>query len=516
MNDLLHHVRAAVLGHEEVGLTDGQLLGRFLERRDEAAFAALVRRHAPMVWNVCRRVLDHHHDAEDAFQATFLVLVRKAHSVTPREMVVNWLYGVAYQTAVKARALAARRRARERQVMEMPEERGKKPDLWTDLQPLLDEELRRLPDKYRVPLVLCDLEGRTRKEAARQLGWPEGTVAGRLARGRAMLAARLARHGLALSGAALAAVLAENAASAGGPVALVGTTLEAAARVAAGETVAGVVSPLVIELTEGVVKSMLLQKLKTGAALLSLVVLVCITGLVLQAGRADGPAATEPGTNPKATAKERQLESLWNDLAATDDARASRALLAFAAVPARDGTAFLKDRLKPVAVNPDRVKKWLAELDSESFPMREAAFRELEYLGAFAKPLLEKHLEGEVSAEGKSRVRRLLEQLPSEDKDPMPLANLQGKSVGIQNINGVVQILVDGKPLDLTALTKPAAVPAPNTQWLRAVRAVSILESFATADARAVLEVVASGEAEAPPTREARGALARLGQAKQP
>jgi RNA polymerase sigma factor (sigma-70 family) len=516
MNELLHHVRAAVLGHQEAGLTDGQLLGCFLERRDEAAFAALVRRHAPMVWTVCRRLLDHHQDAEDAFQATFLVLVRKAHSVVPREMLVNWLYGVAYQTAVKARALAVRRRARERQVMDMPEPQARKPDVWNDLLPLLDEELRRLPDKYRVPLLLCDLEGKTRKEAARQLGWPEGTVAGRLARGRALLAARMARHGLAVSGAALAAVLARNAASAGAPAALVSFTIEAAALVAAGETAAGVVSPLVVELTEGVVKSMLLHKLKTGVALLSLVVLVCMTGLLLQAGPVAGPAAAEPGTNPKPAANERQLESLWNDLAATDEARVSRALLAFAAIPAKDCTAFLKDRLKPVVVNPDRVKMWLAELDSENFVGREAASRELEYLGVLAKPLLEKHLEGEASVEAKARVRRLLEQLPTEEKNPMPLAGLQGKSVEVQNINGVVRILVDGKPLDLTALTKPAAASRPNTQWLRAVRAVSILESCATAEARAVLQAVAGGEADAAPTREAREALQRLAQAKQP
>ena len=153
--------------------------------KDEAAFEALVRRHGPMVLGVCRRVLRNHHDAEDAFQATFLVLVRKAASIVPREMVANWLYGVAYRTALKARSMIARQRVRERQVTEMPEPEAAEPDdCWRDLQPLLDQELSRLPDKYRVPIVLCDLEGKTGKEAARQLGWPEGTVASRLARGR--------------------------------------------------------------------------------------------------------------------------------------------------------------------------------------------------------------------------------------------------------------------------------------------------------------------------------------------
>src|SRR5262249_31988078 len=135
--------------------------------------AALVRRHGPMVWGVCRRILGNHHDAEDAFQATFLVLVRKAATIVPRDMVANWLYGVAYQTARKARAMAARRNSRERLVFPMPEAAAADGDGWSELWSLLDQELNRLPEKYRAPVVLCDLAGRTYKEAARQLGCPE-------------------------------------------------------------------------------------------------------------------------------------------------------------------------------------------------------------------------------------------------------------------------------------------------------------------------------------------------------
>src|SRR5262249_8620240 len=175
----LQPLRRAVRLRDGAGLTDGQLLEDYLSRRDEAALAVLVRRHGPMVWGVCRRVLYHYHDAEDAFQATFLVLLRKAASLASRELLANWLYGVAYHTALKARATAAKRGARERQVTDMPEPDVAPPDPWHDLQPLLDQALSRLPDKYRVPIVLCDLEGKTRKEAARQLGVPEGTVAGR-------------------------------------------------------------------------------------------------------------------------------------------------------------------------------------------------------------------------------------------------------------------------------------------------------------------------------------------------
>jgi len=121
MSEVLQHLRRAALLRDGAGLTDGQLLEDYLRRREEAALAALVRRHGPMVWGVCRRVLRNYHDAEDAFQATFLVLVRKAASVVPREMVVNWLYGVAHQTALKARATTAKRGTRERQVTQMPE-----------------------------------------------------------------------------------------------------------------------------------------------------------------------------------------------------------------------------------------------------------------------------------------------------------------------------------------------------------------------------------------------------------
>ena len=272
-------------------MTDGQLLECFIRRREEAALAALVRRHGPMVWGVCRRVLRNHHDAEDAFQAVFLVLVRKAASVAPRERVANWLYGVAYQTARKARATAAKRGARERQVTEMPEpvaEQG----LVCDLQPLLDEELSRLPDKYRVPIVLCDLHGKTRKEAARQIGCPEGTVAGRLARARAMLAKRLARRGQTASGGALAM-------SASVPTSVMASTIKAATLVAAGQAAAGVVSVKAAALTEGVLKAMLLTKLKTAAAvLLAVAALSGAAGLICRT-RAEGPTNAQRAAEPK-------------------------------------------------------------------------------------------------------------------------------------------------------------------------------------------------------------------------
>jgi RNA polymerase sigma factor (sigma-70 family) len=263
---VIESLEQATLHQDGAGLTDGQLLERYVRSRDDAAFAALVRRHGPMVWGVCRRFLRSHQDAEDAFQATFLVLVRKAASVVS---VANWLYGVAHQTALKARAIAAKRRSREKQVTAMPEPEVLQHELWDDLQPLLDQELSRLPDKYRAAIIVCDLEGKTRTEAARQLHLAEGTVASRLARARAMLAKRLARHGRAVSGGALAAGLSQQVTSASVPLAVTFSTIKAARIFAAGQAAAGgVLSARAVALAEGVLKVMLLTKLKIAGAVL--------------------------------------------------------------------------------------------------------------------------------------------------------------------------------------------------------------------------------------------------------
>jgi RNA polymerase sigma factor (sigma-70 family) len=284
-------LRKATLPREETGLTDGQLLDNYVRSREEAAFAALVRRHGPMVWGVCRRLLGSHHDAEDAFQATFLVLVRKASSILQREKVANWLYGVAHQTALKARAMTARRRTREKQVTAMPEPEAVQQDLWNDLQPLLDQELSRLPGKYRTVIVVCDLDGRTRKEAARQLKLPEGTVASRLATARAMLAKRLTRPELALSAGALAAMLSEHAASAGLPISVVSATIKAAGLYAAGGTAAatGGISMKAIALAETVLKNLLLARLKASTVVLAFALLGAGATVLVHQALADKP-----------------------------------------------------------------------------------------------------------------------------------------------------------------------------------------------------------------------------------
>ncbi len=280
MTDLIQHLRKVVLRRDGAGLSDGQLLECFLTRHDEEAFAALVHRHGPMVWNVCRRLLPSSHDAEDAFQATFLVLARKGASVRPREGVGNWLYGVAYRTALRARSSNARRRQKESKTVDRCGSDAAEDEGWLELLPYLDRELNRLPDKYRLPVVLCELEGRSRREVAGRPRIPEGTLSSRLATARKLLAGRLQRHGLTLAGAVLTALLTRNGASAGVPSKLVISTVKAAGLVAAGRTAAGVVSSTVAALTEGVVKAMLLNKLRSTVVLLLAVTILTIgTGL---------------------------------------------------------------------------------------------------------------------------------------------------------------------------------------------------------------------------------------------
>jgi RNA polymerase sigma factor (sigma-70 family) len=309
---LIHQVRRAALLRQDGGLTDGQLLGHFIERRDEAAFEALVRRHGPMVLGVCRRVLGRLHDAEDAFQATFLVLARKAPSLRARELVGNWLYGAAYRTAMQARSTIARRQVREKQVEDMPDPQVEPEPDWRELLPLLDRELHGLPDKYRVPVVLCDLEGRSRKEVARLLGLPEGTLSWRLAHARKVLAGRLARYGLAVSGGALAAALSAKTASACVTGALTTSTAKAAVLTMAGQGVAaGAVPARVVALTDGVIKTMLLTKLRAFVA----VAVVAFVGAGV-VGLAYRTTAAEPGKTAGAPG--------GASLAAADDLEALR------------------------------------------------------------------------------------------------------------------------------------------------------------------------------------------------
>jgi RNA polymerase sigma factor (sigma-70 family) len=244
------------------GLTDSQLLDRFLARAGDAddAFAALVARHGATVLGVCRRMLPASHDAEDAFQATFLVLARRAASIGRREQLGSWLYGVAVRTAKEARRRAARQRAIERQMMNVSRFESEPQGDRDDLVLLLDEELSRLPERYRSALVACELEGKSRRDAAGQLGIPEGTLSTRLARGRKLLRERLLRRGITL-GVGPIAGLSPSSIEPAIPERLMEPTIRAAMSHAPGCGTAGTISQTVSSLAERVIKIMFLARL---------------------------------------------------------------------------------------------------------------------------------------------------------------------------------------------------------------------------------------------------------------
>jgi RNA polymerase sigma factor (sigma-70 family) len=306
LDQFLHGVRRTILLRDGGGLTDGQLLGSFVERGDPAAFEALLRRHGAMVWGVCRRVLHDPHDAEDAFQATFLVLLRKAASIAARERLGGWLHGVAQRTALEARALIARRRRKERPLDVQPPAEVRAESPWGEALPLLDWELSRLPDKYRVPVVLCELEGRPRKEVAEQLGIPEGTLSSRLAYARKRLADRLARRGVALSGAAVGLLL-SRAALSPVPVALLLSTAKAARVFAAGQTSA--IPAAVAVLTQGVLKTMSMFNVKAAIITVTVLIGLGVGGVAYHtAGAQETPA--NPAKELEALRRENELLKL--------------------------------------------------------------------------------------------------------------------------------------------------------------------------------------------------------------
>jgi RNA polymerase sigma factor (sigma-70 family) len=369
MSLFVEQLRSTVLRNGG-GVTDGQLLDSFVRQRDAAALAALVGRHGPMVWGVCCRLLRSRQDAEDAFQATFLVLVQKGATLPDKEMVGNWLFGVARQTAVRMRAIAAKRGVRERQVTVMPEPTRADPSV-NDLRPFLDEELSRLPDKYRVLLVLCDLEGKTRKDAARQLGVPEGTIASRLATARGMLAKRLAQRGLIVPSGMLAAMLAQEAASASLPSIVISATIKAATSIAAGHAAAGAISPSVASLMTGVTKAMCMTKIKNVMVLLAIGLAVGATGLWLVASSTAQPetkaspvkAMADGGGLVAAVAAEEELAALqgvWLPLRYEEHGREF----------SPECKHFIKGNKVTVQVNGETIAEGKLVLDSTKSPKR--------------------------------------------------------------------------------------------------------------------------------------------------
>jgi RNA polymerase sigma factor (sigma-70 family) len=293
---MIRYLRGVAAAAAAAGVADARLLERFADDGDESAFELLVWRHGPMVLGVCGRLLRNAHDAEDAFQATFLALARKAGSVGRRGSVGGWLYRVAYRVALEARDRAAKRAAREQPVGRVAAVCGR-PDpcaeaAGRELGRALDEEISRLPEHYRVPFVLCSLQGRSNAEAARELGCPVKTVESRLTRARGRLRARLVRRGFPLAGGLSAALLGSGEAAAGVTAPLVAATVRGAVLTTAGPGVAaGLVSGNVLALTEGVLRAMFVTKLKLMAAL----VLITAAGAGLGGLAYRSQAAEKPG-----------------------------------------------------------------------------------------------------------------------------------------------------------------------------------------------------------------------------
>jgi RNA polymerase sigma factor (sigma-70 family) len=290
LGGFLQRLKKAMAAESLAVLSERELVERFLAGHDEAAFQAILSRHGPMVFRVCRRVLSQEQDVEDAFQATFLVLAREAHKIRKQASLASWLHGVAYRAALKARAGAARRRECESRV-KGPSPSGSLPDevSWKELRSLLDEELTRLPEKLRAPLVLCYLEGLTQDEAASQLGCSKITCRRLLERARALLGSRLARRGVTLSAVLFAPLLSECAADDAVPPALMAFTANVIPAVAAGKGAAAGLSARAVALADGLLRSGLAAKWKPLAVLLLAALVAGLGGAAVT--RDERPAA---------------------------------------------------------------------------------------------------------------------------------------------------------------------------------------------------------------------------------
>jgi RNA polymerase sigma factor (sigma-70 family) len=387
LHDVLDFIRQSVQSAGVENLSDGDLLDGFVSRGDPSAFRALLVRHGGLVLGVCRRLLPPA-DADDAFQATFLIFLRKARSLTRRHLVGNWLYGVAHRVALKARSLLARRRLRERPLEEDPLPGAARDRSTADWGPILEEEVRGLPDRLRAPVLLCYLEGHTNEEAARVLGWPSGTVKSRLARARDLLRRRLRRRGL-VPGVGVAALLAREAAPVvAGP--LRDGLLEAAGGPASGQAV----STTATLLAQGVLRAMWMMRAKSLVAVLFLAGAVGL-GLSLATtppARADKPSGAPPAEKQPPAAKERPAPPA----AEKKDA------------PPRPSGE--KPAPKPDEETAARIKSLIQQLGDDSFTVREAATKELIKIGRPAVPFLRAALKDK-DIEISQRSRKVLDAL---------------------------------------------------------------------------------------------------------
>ena len=399
--------------------SDAVLLDRFANSRDESAFALLVWRYGPLVLAVCRRVLQHEHDSEDVFQATFLTLARKANSINKKDTLASWLYKVAFRIACRVRAKSPPLTNQTAKLAAKPAADADAEIVWRDLRGVLDQEVARLPAAYSQPIILCYLEGKTHEQAAELLGWPKGTVASRLARGRDRLRQRLLRRGWTLSAGVLATVLAEKAAAAAIPGELVRSTVQAATAYVAGAA-AGVLSAKAVLLTEGVLQMMWYSKLKTAlVALLAVIVTSAGVGWVMH--RAVAGSGTE-GTQAEHKPKVEPPSDSKADIAAM---RAEIAKLRTELDAAMKEIKSLKEgRIVPQEDRPfyqgKSVRFWLQQMNDADPQTRAEAVKAIGFLARKKKDLIPVLVEA-IKRDGPYEAKLAAEALAALGEETMPI-----------------------------------------------------------------------------------------------
>ncbi|HEX4606890.1 MAG TPA: RNA polymerase sigma factor [Urbifossiella sp.] len=481
------------------GVADAELVRRFADDRDAAAFELLVRRHAATVWRVCRAASRNHHSAEDAFQAAFLALARKAGSLrTPS--VIGWLSRVAYHAALKAR----RGTPALPDGFDCPAAPAAEPD---DTPAVVLAELDRLAEKYRLPLVLCHLNGLTQAEAAAALGWPVGTVATRVRRGCHALRRRLAARGVVY------------------PAALVGPGVasEAAVKAASRFADAGSPIPLPLDRLTNEVLRMTTPKMSRLAVLVACGVLGLGGAVGLwPGGDPAGPPAASAGQVPdRGTSGRKELEEAWDHLEASA-AGQTRAIVRLAADP-KASTAFFREKCRPVTVSKASVKKVLADLDSDAEPTWQAAYRSIQYHDPRLVMDAPAIWAGVRTPEGRHRLWHGLttDSPPThplmvkggrwyEYDDPVEVADRPGYySVKYRRTEAAPDAAAFPDDLEQYIIGTAKHLRA-RLEWQRAERVIVLLELFGTPEAMDILRSIAGGHPGVTPTIQAQAALSRL------
>lgn len=479
--------------------SDGAALTRFAQNHDSEAFAQLVERFGPMVQGVCKRVLGDTPDADDAYQATFVVLVRKARTVRPPEAVGSWLFAVAHRTAVYARTVMNRRSVKYRPLDREP---ANEPPRTPEVLAALDTELAGLPDKYRDAVVLCELHGKSLKEAADALAVPVGTLASRLARGRQLLADRLKGKGFAVSAATISGMLA-----AGGMVKAVPEFNPLA--VEAGST----------QLADGVMKMALLSKLKltTAGVLGALVAIAFAIGLLPGSAAPVANAAPVPKVDDKLSEKKaKEFNELWHELSDWRS-NSSWAALGFLKNPMTT-VAYFRTKLKPLKLEEKEAKQLIARLADDKDDVWKVAEAELMYRHPILAMKLPDIWVEAKTPEHKARLAIVLlsGMIKRRDDCEFELLEEPGDATFPFKMQCKYPIPQFGNLPPGARATDTCPVPDVISKlnnhdvWHRADRAALILEHLGTPDAVKLLEEMATGHADANPTKTAKEALARL------